>query len=151
MSSLIKILGASERRGRVLTDLTRLVDQEVSGKRGLSALPLKAGYKVVKGLKPGFVRGALDHMLDEFCGALEPFYSKWADQPSDQRVPLSQALQRNAQDVSENLLGVSDRRAERSQNRIVRKTYGRLRKLAKGHVVAALPGLGRTIEPHLKE
>lgn len=137
------------KRDRVLDDCVRLIDDEVSSK-GLMAMPLKAGYKVVKGLKPGFVRGAMDFLLDDFCRALEPFHRSWAETPAETRGPLLDALRRSESAVAEALLGITDRRAERSSHATVKSLYHKLRGTAKTHVIAALPGLSRTIQPHLQ-
>ncbi|MCO5169566.1 MAG: hypothetical protein M9894_24765 [Planctomycetes bacterium] len=138
------------RRDRILDDCVRMIDEEVSAKSGLMALPLKAGYKVVKGLRPGFIRAAMDFLLDDFCRALEPFYRAWADRPPEGRPALADAL-RNEQDrVADALLSITDARAARSTHTTVRSLYEKLRGAAKGHVVAALPRLGRTIEPYLR-
>lgn len=138
------------KRDRVLDDCVRLIDEEVSSKSGLLAMPLKAGYKVVKGLKPGFVRGAMDFLLDDFCRALEPFYRSWADAPAESRGPLADALRKNEHQVADALLSITDQRAARSQHATVKSLYQKLRGAAKGHVIAALPRLARTIEPHLQ-
>lgn len=147
-SVVLERLGAPERRPRVLDDCSRLIDSEVASKRGLSALPLKAGYKVIQGVKPGFVRHCVDFLLDDFCLALEPYYQTWSKQSP--RPPLETALRSQSSQVADALLGVTDRRAQRAQNRTLQSLYQKLRGMAKGHVEAALPGLARTFEPYLK-
>ena len=149
MTTLLEILGTPPTRAAVIGGCTRLVDSEVSSKRGLMAIPLKAGYKVVKGFRPGFVGGVVDFLLDEFCQALDPFYQRWHETPVESRPNLTQALVRESDQVAEALLAVTDRRAERSTNRSIVKVYRKLRGTGKRHVIDALPGLGRTIEPHL--
>ena len=149
--TLLARLAAPAARPRVCADCARLIDDEVARKSGLSSLPLKAGFKLIKGLRPGFIPGAVDFLLDEFCETLQPFYAEWSALPETDRPPLGAELQRQSERVADALLGVTDRRAERSTNRVVLKTYRKLRGVAKGHVVAALPGLGRTIEPYLKD
>lgn len=138
------------KRDRVLDDCVRLIDEEVSSKSGLMAVPLKGAYKVVKGLKPGFVRGAMDFLLDDFCRSLEPFYRSWIEAPPESRGSLADALRKNEQQVADALLSITDQRAARSQHTTVRSLYQKLRGAAKGHVVAALPRLARTIQPHLQ-
>ena len=49
------------------------------------------------------------------------------------------------------LFGETDKRANRSTNRVIVKVYRKLRGKAKGHVIEALPGLGRAIEPFLSQ
>jgi hypothetical protein len=136
------------KRDRVLDDCVRLIDDEVSSK-GMMAMPLKAGYKVVKGLKPGFVRGAMDFLLDDFCRALEPFYRTWVDAPKETRGSLEEALRRNQDKVADALLSITDGRAERSKHATVKSLYFKLRSTAKTHVIAALPRLARTVQPHI--
>ena len=135
-------------RARVVEACVRLIDEEVS-RKGMLAAPLKLGYKTVKGLRPGFVPGAMDFLLDDFCRALEPFFRQWADAPA--REPLGAALSRSKDQVADALLGITDARAERSQHATVRALYFKLRGIAKGHVIEALPGLARTIEPFVRE
>ena len=52
--------------------------------------------------------------------------------------------------MSEALLGVTDVRAQRSTNRALKSLYSKLRPKAKEHVKAALPGVGRTLEPYVR-
>ncbi len=149
MPTLTELLAAPAVRPRVCADCARLIDDEVARKRGLMAVPLKAGFKVIKGLRPGFIPHAVDFLLDDFCNALQPFYDEWSRQPPESRAGLEQTLVRDSDRVADALLGVTDRRAQRAKNRVVLKTYQKLRGAAKGHVVDALPGLARAIEPHL--
>lgn len=147
--TLVERIGGPARRQRVLDDCVRLIDDEMRAKSGLLSIPIKAGYKVVTGLKPGFTRHAMDGLLDDFCIALEPFYRQWQDAPKDKRPGLGEALKRDENKVADALLGVTDARAARAQHQLLKSTYGKLRGMAKGHVIAALPGLGRTIQPHV--
>lgn len=141
-------LTTAETRGKVIQDCVRLIDQEVGSKRGVLALPLKAGYKVIQGVKPGFVGQCVDFLLDDFCDALNPFYETWNGK--DPKPALAVELGQQAPTVSDALLGVTDRRAQRSTNGTLKKLYNKLRGTAKKHVEAALPGLARTIEPYVK-
>jgi len=148
VSPLRQKLTAAETRGKVIQDCVRLIDQEVGAKRGVLALPLKAGYKVIQGVKPGFVGQCVDFLLDDFCDALSPFYVTWSTK--DPRPALASELGQQDAVVADALLGVTDRRAQRSTNATLKKLYNKLRGTAKKHVEAALPGLARTIEPYLK-
>ena len=150
MATLQEILGGPANRSRVVDDTVRLIDGEMGRKKGLKAMPLKAGYKLVKGFRPGFVRGCVEYLLDDFCAKLDPFYQTWTASPAEGRPSLTEALRREEHKVSDALLGVTDVRAERSKNRGIRKMYFKLRPIAQSHVREALPGLGRTIEPYLK-
>ena len=74
MATLTEILGTPPIRQRVIDGCARLVDSEVARKRGLRAMALKAGYRLIKGLKPAFIPKVIDFLLDEFCQAIDPFY-----------------------------------------------------------------------------
>lgn len=147
-SVVLEKLATGDRRPRVIQDCARLIDAEVGSKRGLTALPLKAGYKVIQGVKPGFVAQCVDYLLDDFCLALEPYYQAWA--AKEPRPSLESTLRSQSSQVADSLLGVTDRRAKRAQNRVLIGLYSKLRGMAKGHVEEALPGLARTVEPYLK-
>jgi hypothetical protein len=141
-----------DKRSQVVSDTVRLIDREMAGKRGLRAVPLKGGYKVVKGFSPGFVPKVVDAMLPEFCDALEPFFQTWISK-GDSRGSLDSALRQDEGRVAEGLLAVADRRVDNANMvgaRAIKKVYSKLRGTAKGHVVSALPGLGRTMEPFLR-
>ncbi|MGE0712200.1 MAG: hypothetical protein AB7N76_32280 [Planctomycetota bacterium] len=138
-------------RQRVVSDTVRLVDHEMDRKSGLRAIPLKAGYKLVKGFKPGFVPAVVDGMLPEFCDALEPFFQEWLGR-GDARGTLEAALKRDETRVAEALLGVADRRVRNANvpgAGAIQKAYNSLRGTARGHVIDALPGLGRVVQPFL--
>lgn len=145
---LEKLTTGPGKRDRVLDDCVRMIDDEMASK-GLLAMPLKAGYRVVTGLRPNFVRGAMDFLLDDFCRALEPFYRSWADAPPATRGQLIDALRKNESGVADALLSITDTRAERSSHTTLKSLYFKLRGIAKGHVITALPRLARTIQPHL--
>ena len=86
-------------------------------------------------------------MLDDFCRSLEPIYQTW--RVKDPRPSLHTELLADPSRSADALLGVTDRRAERSSHTTLKKLYAKLRPTAKKHVVDALPGLARTIEPYL--
>ena len=50
--------------------------------------------------------------------------------------------------VSEALLGVTDRRAEKSNRQAITSVYSKLRPKAQENVIEALPRLGAVVEKH---
>jgi hypothetical protein len=135
----------ADRRGQVVTDLVTFVDQEVAAKGGLSGGLIKTGYAAVKKVKPGIIRHAVDSMMDDFVGALEPYWSAYRAQP----VPgFGAYLAGRPQEVSQSLLAVTDRRAERSSRGSVTSVYSRLRPKAQDNVIESLPRLGDLVERH---
>ncbi|HST67051.1 MAG TPA: hypothetical protein VLM05_17870 [Mycobacteriales bacterium] len=138
----------SDRRGQVVTDLTEFVDREVAGKSGLSGGIIKTGYAAVKKVKPGMIRHAVDSMLDDFTDALEPYWAAYRTQPG--AGGFGGYLAGRPQEVSNALLAVTDRRAQRSSRGSVTSVYGKLRPKGQDNVIDALPRLGELVERHAR-
>lgn len=139
--TLKELFGDPSRRQNVVSDCCTLIDQEVKDKSGLSGMAIKAGYAVVNGVKPTFVREAVDHLLDQFADRLDPIYqeAKIGD------VPVAQHFVSNKGRVADALLAITDERAKRSSSQAVVKTYEKLRGSAKTNVEAAMPRLGALV------
>jgi|1185.fasta_scaffold407105_1 hypothetical protein len=137
----------SDRRPAVVTDLQGLVDAEVANKSGLSGGVVKTGYAAVKKVKPGIVPDAIDKMLDEFVGQLEPF---WTTYSTEAAGDFGAFLATRPHEASEALLAVTDRRAERSSRAAITSVYGKLRPKAQENVIEALPGVGAVVEKHAR-
>lgn len=135
----------SDRRNDVVTDLELLVDQEVGDKSGLSGGVIKTGYATVKKLKPGIIWGAVSSMLDEVVDALEPY---WTTCSTAATGDFGTFLSTRPEEVSEALLAITDRRAERSNRAAVTAVYSKLRPRGRDSVIEALPRLGKVIEKH---
>ena len=128
----------------IIEDLCRLVDDEVGKQKGLSGMAVKAGYKLVQGVKPGFVRRVVESLLPEFAAALEPIREKAVSQGQS----VSSFFSANSEEVAEALLAVTDGRAQSSDHGSVKGAYSKLRGSARKNVESAVPGLGRIIEKY---
>jgi len=144
MSGLREVLGSGDKRRIVIDDACHVLDLEVSDKGGLTGLAIKAAYRVVQGVKPGFIRDAVDHLLDDFLDALDPVYQE-AREKGEAPGPY---LRRSSGRVADALLSVTDRKAERAQRAVIKKTYEKLRPSAKKHVADAAPRLSEMLERH---
>jgi hypothetical protein len=144
MVTLKDLLGDPQNRSKVIHDCVDVIDAEVKDKGGLSGMAIKAGYAVVNGVKPTFIAEAVDHMLDEFAGALDPTYqaAKAAGKP------VATYFLDHKSAVADALLAITDARAKRAKTVAVIKTYEKLRGTAKQHVEAAIPRVGRLIEKY---
>jgi hypothetical protein len=136
-----------DRRSEVVTDLQALIDQEVADKSGLSGGIVKTGYAAVKKVKPGIIPGAIDNLLEEFVAALEPYWAACQPQPA---VGFGAFLASRPQEVSQDLLAVTDRRVERSSRAAVTSVYAKLRPRGQDNVIEALPRLGDLVERHAR-
>jgi hypothetical protein len=146
MATLLELLGNPARRGAVIDDALTVLDSEVDSKGGLSGLAIKGAYKIVKGVSPDFIRSAVDHMLDDFLKALDPIYQEALLSGAD----AGKHLASNPSRVADLLLSITDARAQRAKNQMVKKTYEKLREGAKKHVEAAVPRLADLFSRQVK-
>ncbi|MCU0690874.1 MAG: hypothetical protein MUF54_05670 [Polyangiaceae bacterium] len=144
MPTLQRILADDTLRKALIDDCVELIDEEVQTKSGLSGVAIKAGYKLVKGVKPGFVADAVDSLLSPFTSALQPI----VDEAQATKVQVSQHFIDKRPVVAEALLAITDKRAENSRHKAVRAMYEKLRPAAKKHVEDAVPRVGKLLEKY---
>ncbi len=144
MPNLTETLTSESKKGAVIEDCVALIDAEVADKGGLTGLAIKAGYKTIQGIKPGFVKQVVTDLLPEFAQALDPL---WAEAKA-QGQNLRQHFDANATRVADALLGITDEKAKRSKSGMVKGTYEKLRGTAKKNVEAAVPRVAVMIEKH---
>ncbi len=144
MPNLTEALASDSKRIAVTDDCVALIDAEVADKGGLTGLAIKAGYKTVQGVKPGFVRQVVTDLLPDFAKALDPLYQEAKSAGRGVR----EHFDANAPRVADALLGITDDKAKRSKSAMVKGTYEKLRGTAKKNVEAAVPRLAAMIEKH---
>jgi hypothetical protein len=144
MPTLNEILLVPGNRPKVIGDCVQLINEEVDSKGGLTGLAVKAAFAMVKAVKPGFINEAVDHMLNDFVGRLEPF---WADAQA-KNEPVGPLMNSRAPQVADALLAISDERAQKSTNQGLKKAYDKLRPTGKKHVEQAVPRVGRLIQKY---
>jgi hypothetical protein len=147
MATLKDVLLDPAKRPGLVRDCTALVDDEVAKKSGFSGMAVKMGFKVLKGVKPGIVASVVDGLLDEWVANLEDHFTRW--QADGKGASFGAFASRDAGNVAERLLAVTDARAKKVDNPLLVKTYNGLRPTAKEHVVAGVPGLGRVVDRYL--
>jgi hypothetical protein len=140
MSTLKEVLASPTARPQVIADCERVIEEEVDSK-GLIGLPIKAAYKIVKAIKPGFVSEVIDHMLDDFAERLDPLYQAAVSR----NEPVTAYFNARPGEVAEALLSITDQRAQRAKNQTLKSAYERLRPSAKKHVEAAVPRIARLV------
>jgi hypothetical protein len=146
MPNLADILRA-EKRPAVIADCVKLVDEEVSAKKGLSGVAIKGAYGAVKAIKPGIVTEMVDSLLDDWVARLEPHFQAWQAGAGGN---LADFLSGRADQGGEDLLAVTDERAQRTKHKTAKKIYDKLRPSAKRNVSAGVPRLGALVERHLR-
>ena len=140
MPSLVDALNDPSKKPTIVEDCLALIDAEVKTKN----LFIKAGYKTVSGIKPGFIRNVVSDLLPEFARALEPMHQEAVSAGKDVVAHFSS----NAGRAADAMLSITDKKAERSTNGVVKKAYGSLRGMAKSNVESAIPALARLITKH---
>lgn len=130
----------------MIEDACHVLDLEVADKTGLSGVAIKTGYKLVQGVKPGFVKQVVDDLLDEFLDGLDPIYQEAV---SSGKQPGAH-LKDNAPRVADALLAITDKKAENARRAAIKGMYMKLRPSAKKHVEAAAPRLGEMLDRHLR-
>jgi hypothetical protein len=144
MQTLREQIGTGDKRRAVINDACGVLDQEVSDKSGLMGIAIKGAYKVVKGIRPGFVPEVVDSLLDDFLDAIEPLYQ---DAVAKKR-PVGSGVRENASRVADSLLSVTDRKSQKAKSQVVKSAYEKLRPSAKKQVEAACPRLAGLLERH---
>src|SRR5215472_14682607 len=144
MPSLSESLTSEAKKPQVVEDCLALIDAEVADKSGLAGLAIKAGYGVVKGIRPGFIKQVVVDLLPEFATALDPIYQE----AKSKATPVGEHFRDNRARVADALLAITDAKAQKSKSGAVKGTYEKLRGTAKKNVEAAVPRLGKMIEKH---
>lgn len=142
MPTLVEQLGKEPLRAQVVADCVELVDAQVKQK----GFVIKSAYATIKAIKRRFVPEVVDGLLDEWLNKIQPHYDKWAaTKPSS----FADYMIARSDDVAEDLLSVTDARAQKTTHTTAKKMYTRMRDSAKKNVVEAIPELSRLIERHL--
>jgi hypothetical protein len=144
MPNLPEALASESKRSVVADDCLTLIDAEVADKGGFTGLAIKAGYRTVQGIKPGFVRQVVFDLLPEFARALDPLY----EDAKTAGHGVREYFNANTERVADALLSITDEKAKRAKSGMVKGTYDKLRGSAKKNVEAAVPRLAAMIEKH---
>ncbi|MBI5536625.1 MAG: hypothetical protein HY898_28145 [Deltaproteobacteria bacterium] len=146
MPRLLETLDDKDRRKNLVADCCTMIDEEVASKGGISGLAIKAGYKLVKGFKPGFVPETVNHLMDDFAKNLQPI----VDDADAKGTSVTAFFKANPSRVADALLSITDERAKKSKHGTIKGAYERLRPSAKKNVEEAAPRVGVLIEKYTK-
>ncbi len=142
-ATLVETLG-KDRRPAVIDDCVALIDAQVKQK----GFVIKSAYATIKAIKKKFVPEVVDALLDDWLGKIQPHFDKWA---AAKTSSLTDFMVARSDDVAEDLLSVTDERAEKTTHTTAKKMYLRMRDGAKKNVVEAIPDLAKMIEKHLQD
>ena len=88
----------------------------------------------------------VEALLDDWLDKLQPYYDDWSQTRAG---TFSEHLIGNSEQVAEDLLTVTDVRADNTSHKTAAKAYRKMRPSAKNNVIEAVPGLARLIEGHM--
>ena len=142
MSTLVEQIGQAPKREPVINDCVELIDAQVKQKGFI----IKSAYATIKTIKKKFVPEVVDALLDDWLGKLQPHYDKWS---SAKQSSFTDYLVARSDDVAEDLLSVTDARAQKTSHTTAKKMYEKMRDGAKKNVVEAMPDLAKLIEKHI--
>jgi hypothetical protein len=147
MGPLSSIIQDPAKLRAVVDDGVGVIEQEVASKRGFTGVAVKGAFKAVNKAKPGFVRGALHHLMPDFGRKVDPFVTQWQ---ASGKGTLREFFVANDHAIANALLSITDDRARNAENRGVKKAYESLRPKGLEHTKAAMPRLGDLVARHLK-
>ena len=145
MSQLSDTLLSEANRPVVIRDCCQMVADEVAQKTGLTGLAVKAAFKTVKTFSPNIIASVIDVLLDDFVEKLAPTYDNFL--ASDESDLMTYCLNHD-QGIADALLGITDKRAERSKHKTLVKAYRKLRPQGEKHVKEAVPSIVRFLQKH---
>ena len=148
MKSLKEILEDPKVARSVVADGLRVLDEEMAKRSGLGGLAIKGAYKVVKNVQGGkTLERAVEILMPEFIDKLDPYYAQF--QEGGKGKTWEEFLRPHYATLADELLAVTDRKIQGTDNRAVRGTYDKLRPKAKKEVIASLPALTRMMERYV--
>ncbi len=142
MATLLDVLGADPLRATFITECVDLIDAQVKSK----GLMVKGAYVAIKAIKRRFVPEVVDGLLDEWLTKLQVHHDKWGVAKSSSFADFVVA---RSDEIAEDLLAVTDARAEKTSHTTAKKYYFKMRASAKRDVIEAMPELARLVEKHL--
>jgi hypothetical protein len=145
MATLQEILLTPETQPKVNDDCYALIQQEISGKSGISGTTVKLAYKTVTTFAPGHIHYMVETLVPQMVEQLAPY---WADFSTSGGSEFGDYLAKRGGEVSEALLSVTDARAAASSRPTIIKAYRSVRGGAVKHVEAALPRVGDLVQKY---
>lgn len=141
MPKLSEVIADAGKKAQIVDECLKVVDLEVADKGGISGIAVKAGYRAIQGIKPGFVKGVVEDLMPDFAKALDPMF----EEANVAGKSVTSHFAANPSRVANALLSITDAKAARSTG-MIKKTYDGLRGLAQKNVESAVPRLGALVE-----
>ena len=129
----------------IVNDCCNMIEEQIASKSGVGGMALKAAFAAIKGIKPGYINGAVEQLLPSCLTAVDPIWN----QGMQNGDPVKHMVDSSSV-TADALLSVTDERVQKSSRQIVKGTYEKFRGSAKKHVEEAVPDFAKVIEKHTK-
>lgn len=141
--SLTEAIADPVRKQALIDAAVETLEAEVDSLSGIKGKAISAGYAAVTKVKPLFVPFNIERMMPTVAPAL------------DERLSAGRAagdvdgyFRDNADPIADELLAVTDQRAETANNATAVKIYKKLRSSAKDQVIVAMPRVSALAQAH---
>jgi hypothetical protein len=146
MPALADIVLTANNQNALIADSVQLIEDRIAARGGLRGIAMKTSLSLLKAARPDMLTRAMRVLLPEFVSVLDPLYQDFAAASAKDRQGDFASFLRSRSDLAvAALLGVTDARAARAQNPLVKSVYGRLRGGAESEVEAALPDFAKIL------
>ena len=149
MPALADIVLTAQNKDALVADCVHLTEGRIAARGGLRGIAMKTSLSLLKAARPDILPRAMQALLPDFVGALDPLYQDFVAAPAPGPQDFASFLQRRSDAAVGALLQVTDDRAARVQNAAVKSVYARLRGGAESEVGAALPDFARLLSNYL--
>ena len=146
--TLVDRLLSDEKKSQLIEDSIHLIEAEVAAAKGFTGVAVKTIFKLVVALKENLLQEALDSLLPSFVSALEPFYQSFRETGE---LNFQTYLVSKTDEVVNALVEVTDQRAAKAKNQVLKSGYEKLRGSAEKQVKAALPQIAGLLHSHLPQ
>jgi hypothetical protein len=143
--TLADIVLTAQKQDALIADCVQMIERRIAARGGLRGIAMKTSLSLLKATRPDILRRAMQVLLPEFVSVLNPLYQDFAAAAADRRGDFASFLQPRSAEAVAALLGVTDARAARAHNPLIKSAYGRLRGGAESEVGATLPDFAKLL------
>lgn len=127
-------------------DCVTLIESHIHDRSGWRGMVMRTGLGLLKSLRDDAVIRGVERLLPGFINALEPFYQQ---AQTENAGDFNAFLLAHSEQVSRQLVQVTDQIVTASSNRGVQAAYSPLRRFADEELQRALPNIAQVLEKHL--
>ncbi len=133
----------TDRKEALVLDALGALQAEVDDLGGFKGKLVEVGYDAVCKLRPNFIRSNVEHVLPAFVEVIDPHLAT-----ARSSVGVDRYFSDEADEIADDLLEITDARAEKAHHAIAKGIYSKMRGIAKNYVSNATPRLGALADKH---